>query len=143
MRPPDEVEVLLPMDQVSLANRLLTQGQDVEVVITAHCCVEIELALCIVLIHLLFYIFVPNLPIDQVIPLVFFCVRADIARVLLLDAREVQYFGLFFLSLCVGTHFAAANLCRFVARREATGGEILRVQYPDLFLVAENEQQAL
>ena len=143
MCPADQIEVLFPMDQVSLSNCLLAQGQYVKVVIFTHCCIEIELAFDIILIHHWIVIFMSNLFIYKIVSLVFFSIWTNITCILWLNPCEIIDFSLFLFCLGVATDFSPTNLIRFVACREATRGEVLRVENTDLSLVAKDEEQTL
>ena len=98
------------MDEVSLADCLFAQGQNVEIVILAHCRIEVELALHIRLIHHLVIVFVADLFVYQGVPLVFLGVRADIASVLLTYSCEIKDLGLLLLGLCVTSRLAPTYL---------------------------------
>ena len=131
------------MDEVPLADGLLAQRQNVKVVILANRRIEIELALDVRLVHHGVIVFVADLLVYQIVPLVLLRVRADITRVLLANAREIQDLLLLFLCLRVAAHLTSAHLARLVARREAARSEVLRVKDSHLRLVAQYEQQAL
>jgi len=97
-----------------LPDGLLAESYDIEVVVLADCCIEIELALHHVLSHHRVVVLVADLLVYQVVTLVLLRVRAHIASILRLDASEVQDLGLFLLSLGVTSDLAPTFLARLV-----------------------------
>jgi hypothetical protein len=77
------------VEQIPLPNSLLAQCNDVEVVVLAHCLVEVELAFHFAFFHHLVVVFVPDLFVQQPVSLIFLGVGAHIARILSLNASEV------------------------------------------------------
>ena len=123
------------MKEGALADGLLSKSDYIEIMILAHCCIEVELAFNVLYVHHLVVILVPNFFFDQVVALVFLSIRANFSCILCLYSREVENFLLLFLSLGIATDLSPTGLLGLVARRKTSWGEVLSVEDPDFSLV--------
>ena len=132
---PDDIQVLFPVYQLSLADCGFSEGDDYPSKILRYSWMEIKFAPQLILVYCN-DIFVPDLfTLQEAIALVNLCVGADDASKLLFHLQEVLfvlYGALIFLILLLLRHFLVKD----------AWGEVLGVEDADLLLVDQHKQQA-
>jgi hypothetical protein len=131
---PNEIKVLLPVNQLSLAHRRLAQCQHDSVIVLANRRVEVELAPNLVLVHS-DDIFVPDLLLlEQPVPFVNLGISADQPCKFFFHLQKLLFVHLsVILGILLLKHLLVKN----------TRCEVLRVENSHFFLVYENKEQAL
>ena len=104
------------MQQGALADSLLTESDDIEIMVLANGSIEVELAFNVFVIHHLIVILVSDLLLDQVIALVLLSIRANFSRILCLYTCEVENFLLFFFGLRIAADLTPTGLLGLVGR---------------------------
>lgn len=131
------------MNELALANSLLAQCNDIEVLILADGRVKVAFTLNLGLFHHLVVVFKPDFFLQEIVASFLLCISTDVASVLSFNSCKVQNLWLLFFSIWHAASFATSELLGGIVRGEDSWSKVLSVQYPDFFLVQQDKEQTL
>jgi len=109
-------------------------------VVLAHRLVEVELAFHFARLHHLVVVFMPDFFLQELVSSVFLGVGAHVARILSLNASEVEDLSLFLIRLSIGPNLAPSRHRGRISRRKDPRSEIFGVKDTHFLLVDKNKE---